>query len=125
MLVSSRRSLILGLTSIVVAPTLVRATSLMQLRGENMDPWVWAYRSIYTGSDALHISGLNALPRKGLSIKQTATWIHYNSHLEYVKVRQSEIISYKLLPFVSEAPQKEMSNVLEHVGKPNELGRLL
>jgi hypothetical protein len=43
MIVTSRRSLILGVTSLIVAPALVRATSLMQLRGENMDPLIIRY----------------------------------------------------------------------------------
>ncbi len=43
-LVTSRRSLILGVTSsLIMAPSLVRATSLMDLRGSLMDPRVVAY----------------------------------------------------------------------------------
>lgn len=42
-LITSRRSFIVGLTSLVASPSLVRASSLMQLRGENMDPLVLAY----------------------------------------------------------------------------------
>lgn len=43
-LLTSRRSLILGLTSLVVAPSLVKATSLMQIKGELLDPWVIGYQ---------------------------------------------------------------------------------
>lgn len=40
MIVTSRRSLILGATSLVAAPSLVRAASMMGLGGEIMDPRV-------------------------------------------------------------------------------------
>lgn len=41
----NRRHFILGATSLVASPALVRADSLMQLRGVLLDPWVIAFRA--------------------------------------------------------------------------------
>lgn len=41
---TSRRSLILGIASLVAAPAIVKASSLMDLRGYPMDPKVLAFR---------------------------------------------------------------------------------
>lgn len=40
MLVPSRRFILAGMGSLVVAPALVKADSLMKLRGPLLDPWV-------------------------------------------------------------------------------------
>ena len=40
----NRRGLILGGLTLITAPAIVRATSLMELRGYNMDPIVIGYR---------------------------------------------------------------------------------
>lgn len=42
-LVTSRRSLILGATSLVAFPMIARASSLMHVRGELMDKWMVVY----------------------------------------------------------------------------------
>lgn len=42
-MITSRRSLILGSLSLLAAPVIVKATSLMGLRGYNMDPKVLAF----------------------------------------------------------------------------------
>lgn len=44
MIGTSRRSLILGIASLVAAPAIVRASSLMDLRGYPMDPKILAFR---------------------------------------------------------------------------------
>ncbi len=44
MLVTSRRSLIMGVTALIAAPSLVRASSLMPLRGYDMDPLILAFK---------------------------------------------------------------------------------
>jgi hypothetical protein len=55
-LVVSRRSLILGVTALVAAPALVRATSLMSLRGSSLDPWdVTQETMIITPQWAAHV----------------------------------------------------------------------
>lgn len=45
-MIIQRRSLILGLVSTLAAPSIVRATSLMPLRGYNMDPLVLAWKPV-------------------------------------------------------------------------------
>src|SRR5882762_3986480 len=50
MLVTSRRNLILGMGSLIAAPSLVKASSLMHLRGYDMDPWAIGYKPQWGGT---------------------------------------------------------------------------
>lgn len=94
MLVTSRRSLILGITSLIAAPSLVKASSLMDLRGYNMDPVILALKmksasggwlpSMYN----LHIEGIENI----MKVFSEQEWILNNIGFDYKKMRKSLVI---------------------------------
>ena len=119
MLVTSRRSLILGMGSLIAAPSLVKASSLMHLRGYDMDPWIWVFRNKdylmpYAVGKISQLSQLNSVTRNGLSVSRITGWIKYNSHLEYCKIRESDYFAGNAnIPHVGEYPLQEINRVIE------------
>ncbi|SRR5258706_6270026 len=101
MLLTSRRSLILGIGSlvvapslVVVAPSLVKATSLMPLRGYDMDPWVVGYFSPGRPNGAVSLYNLNILNMVGLNVKERVERLNRNdAHRNWFwkKARLSEL----------------------------------
>jgi hypothetical protein len=107
MIVTSRRSLILGITSLVVAPALVRAASIMQLRGENIDPWVWAFRSKV---DLSNTPPMVSEAENWSDVTTQKRWFAQNDHLNYSRVRVSEAIPNV---FVKRRLQHELGGVIQ------------
>jgi len=109
----------LGVGSLIAAPVLVKATSLMPLRGYDMNPWVWVFRNKdylmpYAVDKILHMSQLNSVTRKGLSVSRITGWIKYNSHLEYCKIRESDYFTGNAnIPHVGEYPSQEINRTLD------------
>jgi hypothetical protein len=97
MLVTSRRSLILGLSSLIAAPALVKASSLMPLRGYNMDPLIVAYRFKHPTDFPDRMFPNNTWLASDFNIpdrRQNAVlphWIDMNNHLEYRILKRSEV----------------------------------
>lgn len=71
-LVTSRRSLILGVTSLVAFPMIARASSLMQLRGDLMDEWVVAFENTFTGEELTPYMPLYSVSQFDTNIDLTA-----------------------------------------------------
>src|ERR1700719_99274 len=90
----SRRSLIIGAaSSLLAAPALVKASSLdAVLRGDDMDPWVIAYRPTPTSGDNLSIfnrlsNALDASLPSGwdqLSLGKKVAWLNRKDY-SYMK----------------------------------------
>ena len=99
MLVTSRRSLILGIGSLVAAPYLVKASSLMPLRGYEMDPWMIGYDGctgiLYSLYNFENLAKMDISPNvKLLSLDQRLKIInekHTSPWAKWIKVRKSEL----------------------------------
>ena len=83
-----RRGLILGLTSLIVSPNIVRASSLMQLRGVNMDPLVLAFESDF---DGLTVSSLHGPFRSPATYERILQFAQEQPDF-YKIVRKSETV---------------------------------
>jgi hypothetical protein len=73
-MIMNRRSLILGASALILSPAIVRATSLMQLRGENMDPWILGFRG--APNYQWNISLFNNLSIRGMNLQQRAAFLN-------------------------------------------------
>lgn len=105
MLITSRRSLILGVSSLIAAPALVRASSLMNLRGYDMDPWVIAVRSIkpvLPGQQAeiwhqWRKSDFNYPTKTSARFHRLSDYAQLTrNYFEYAKMRQSDVVPHHL-----------------------------
>ena len=103
MLVTSRRSLILGVSSLIATPALVKASSLMNLRGYDMDPWVIAVRNIKPIAGEISLwhqwrkSDFNYPNKTSARFHRLSDYAQLTrGYFEYAKMRQSDVVPHHL-----------------------------
>lgn len=125
-LVTSRRNLIIGATSLIACPMIVRAASIMDLRGDLMDKWVIVFggcsdRGPYLSSQFNHDSGVYQYLNSPKSQVERGYLLAQMSADPRTRVRQLNLIRpYELVHYIAMKQSEVLAANEKFLGKKNE-----